>query len=166
MNFLKKILLSMFGSKKSTPEEKSNVAVNKPTFAGSDPNALNSLVKGTLVEGTVAAENDIRVDGIIKGILVCAAKVIIGPSGLIEGEVRCVNAVIEGKFTGKLYVNELLSVKETAEVVGSVRTAKLLVQPGAIFNVTCHMDEAIEAIDITKPIQLLPTTNGKKGPNG
>jgi cytoskeletal protein CcmA (bactofilin family) len=166
MNFLKKILLSMFGSKKNTPEEKPMVAVGKPTLPGSDPNALNSLVKGTLVEGSVVAENDIRVDGIIKGILVCAAKVIIGPSGLIDGEVRCTNAVIEGKFTGKLLVSELLSVKETAEVVGDVRTTKLLVQPGAIFNVTCQMDEAIEAIDISKPLQILSPTYGKKATNG
>ena len=166
MNFLKKILLSMFGSKKSTPEEKQMVAVGKPTLPGSDPNALNSLVKGTLVEGSVIAENDIRVDGVIKGILVCAAKVIIGPSGLIDGEVRCTNAVIEGKFTGKIIVSELLSVKETAEVVGDVRTNKLLVQPGAIFNVTCHMDDAIAAVDISKPIQMLPSSNGKKAANG
>ena len=166
MNFFKKILLSMFGSKKSTPEEKQMVAVGKPTLPGSDPNALNSLVKGTLVEGSVIAENDIRVDGVIKGILVCAAKVIIGPSGLIDGEVHCTNAVIEGKFTGKIIVSELLSVKETAEVVGDVRTNKLLVQPGAIFNVTCHMDDAIAAVDIAKPIEILPPSNGKKATNG
>jgi cytoskeletal protein CcmA (bactofilin family) len=30
-------------------------------------------------------------------------------------------------------------VKETAEVTGDVQTGKLLVQTGAIFNVTCNM---------------------------
>ena len=49
--------------------------------------------------------------------------------------------MIEGKFDGKLRVAELLSIKETAEVTGDVTTAKLLVQPGAIFNVTCIMKE-------------------------
>ena len=49
----------MFGLKK-TEEVKSN---NNPT---TNPNALNSLVKGTVLEGTITSENDIRIDGIIK----------------------------------------------------------------------------------------------------
>ena len=125
----------MFGSKKSTEESSSNSKLALP----SGDNALNSLVRGTVVEGSVVAENDIRVDGVIKGTLTCKAKVIIGPSGLIDGEVKCQNAMIEGKFYGKLRVIELLSVKETAEVVGDVTTGKLMVASGAIFNVTCDM---------------------------
>ncbi len=71
--------------------------------------------------------------------LTCSAKVIIGPSGLVDGEVKCQNAVIEGKFYGKLKVTDLLSVKESAEVVADVITSKLSVAPGAIFDVTCKM---------------------------
>ncbi|MBL7818755.1 MAG: polymer-forming cytoskeletal protein [Saprospiraceae bacterium] len=130
----------MFGSKKtaSTTEETKNV-VNARSTVSANENALNSLVRGTKVEGTITADSDIRIDGTIKGTLVCTAKVIIGPSGLIDGEVKCQNAVIEGKFYGILRVSELLSIKETAEVVGDVTTAKLSVAPGAIFDVTCKM---------------------------
>ena len=121
----------MFGKKKETPK--------KSIIPNSNSNALNSLVKGTIVEGTVHSESDIRVDGVIKGKLTCLAKVIVGPSGQIEGEVKCVNAVIEGKFKGILTVDELLSVKENAEVVGDITTNKLVVQAGAIFSVACKM---------------------------
>ena len=130
----------MFGSKKTEVDNKTTTSVK--TTAPEPTNALNSLVKGTTVEGTITSESDIRVDGIIKGVLSCNAKVIIGPTGFIEGEVRCQNAVIEGKFFGKLRVNELLSIKETAEVVGDVTTDKLLVQPGAVFSVTCKMKDS------------------------
>jgi cytoskeletal protein CcmA (bactofilin family) len=126
----------MFGSKKNVEETKNNGA--RPTLPSGD-NALNSLVRGTLTEGNVIAESDIRVDGVIKGNLKCTAKVIIGPSGFIEGEVTCQNAVIEGKLTGILRVAELLNVKETAEIVGDVTTGKLTIAAGAIFNVTCKM---------------------------
>jgi cytoskeletal protein CcmA (bactofilin family) len=37
-----------------------------------------------------------------------------------------------------------LSVKESAEIVGDVVTGKLLVQPGAIFNVTCNMKDVAD----------------------
>lgn len=123
----------MFGSKKKETVATNNVA---PTSAS---NSLNSLVKGTKVEGTISSENDIRIDGTIIGTLTCKAKVIIGPSGVIEGDVKCENAVIEGRFEGNIQVNQLLTVKETAEVHGDVKTNKLLVQSGATFNVTCRM---------------------------
>ncbi len=122
----------MFGSTKSTDEPKTS------TSAGS--NALNTLVKGTVVEGSLRCDNDLRVDGTIKGKLNCKAKVIIGPTGAVEGEIRCQNAVIEGRFKGNLQVTELLNVRETAEVEGEITTNKLLVQSGAKFNVACKME--------------------------
>jgi cytoskeletal protein CcmA (bactofilin family) len=159
----------MFGNKK-TAEENKPVAMNVSNNAAPatrntvNPNALNSLVKGTTVEGTVTSENDIRVDGIIKGILSCAAKVIIGPSGLIEGEIRCQNALIEGRFHGKIKVAELLQVNDNAEVVGEVTTQKLQVQPGAVFNVTCHMSDSNNTPNVVKTAATAATngaTNGK-----
>ena len=109
------------------------------SFMPTNTHALNSLVNGTVVEGTVKSENDIRIDGAIKGKLFCDAKVIIGPAGFVEGEIRCQNAVVEGKFEGDLHVAELLNIRETAAVSGQVVTNKLIVQSGATFNVTCSM---------------------------
>jgi cytoskeletal protein CcmA (bactofilin family) len=132
----------MFGSKKT--EATPTTTLSTKTTTSESTNALNSLVKGTTVEGTIYSESDIRVDGIIKGNLTCKAKVIIGPTGFIDGEVKCENAMIEGKLSGKLRVTDLLSVKETAEIIGDVVTGKLLVQPGAIFNVTCNMKDVAD----------------------
>ncbi len=105
----------------------------------STSHSLNSLVQGTVVEGTVKSESDIRIDGTIKGILHCNAKVIIGPSGRVEGEVQCKNAVIEGQFEGTLNVEALLDVRDTANVTGDISTGKLIVNQPKSFNVTCAM---------------------------
>ena len=123
----------MFGSTKESEDSKKNTVV---TSSG----ALNALVKGTVMEGSLKCENDLRVDGTIKGKLNCQSKVIIGPTGVVEGEIHCQNAVIEGRFKGTLFVTELLNVRETAEVEGDITTNKLLVQSGARFNVSCKMD--------------------------
>jgi cytoskeletal protein CcmA (bactofilin family) len=120
----------MFGANK-----KSEPTTNNSTGIG----ALNSLVQGTVVEGKVRAESDIRVDGIIRGDLHCTAKVIIGPTGEVEGTITCANAMIEGKFEGVLHVEDLLNVRETAVVKGEIHTGKLVVQAGAVFNVSCDM---------------------------
>lgn len=127
----------MFGS--SNTGKDTNKPVKGSTAPMPSSNAFNTLVSGTSVEGTIKADSDIRVDGTIKGKLFCDAKVIIGPTGSIEGEIKCQNAVIEGKFDGVLTVSELLNVRETAQIKGDVTTGKLIVQSGAVFNVTCTM---------------------------
>jgi cytoskeletal protein CcmA (bactofilin family) len=119
----------MFGNKKT---ETTQGKTNSSMLPGSVN--LNSLVKGTMIEGNVSSDSDIRIDGSLKGTLICKAKVILGPSGAIEGEIKCVNAVIEGKFQGTIHVDELLQIRETADVAGDVFTNKLNVQPGANFN--------------------------------
>ena len=116
----------------------------KDTSNSSSPSTIssassNSLVAGTTVEGTIYANSDIRIDGSLKGILDCKGRVIIGPEGSIDGEVKCQNAVIEGRFLGKIFVSDLLNVRETANVQGDVVTDKLHVQPGAVYNVSCNM---------------------------
>jgi cytoskeletal protein CcmA (bactofilin family) len=130
----------MFGNnnaKDNAPKSKSSSA---PSGGG---HSLNTISQGTVVEGTLKAKNDIRIDGTIKGNLQCEAKVIIGPTGFIEGEVSCDNAVVEGKFSGTLRVREMLNLRETAEVDGDVATGKLTVQPGCIFNVSCSMGSGV-----------------------
>lgn len=121
----------MFGGKEKTQTTKTTVAATS--------NALNSLVQGTEIEGTVKAESDIRVDGTIKGNLDCTAKVIIGPTGYIEGQINCANAIIEGRFEGILNVKDLLNVRNSAKINGEITTNKLIVEAGAVFNVTCKM---------------------------
>jgi cytoskeletal protein CcmA (bactofilin family) len=126
----------MFNSnaKKETSNGKSPA-----TPATSGGHSLNSIVQGTEVEGTVQANSDIRVDGTIKGKLFCEAKVIIGPTGKVTGEIRCQNAVIEGSFEGTISVKELLNIRETATVEGDVTYGKLIVQPGGTIDGTIAM---------------------------
>ena len=80
-----------------------------------------------------------RIDGTIKGKLFCDAKVIIGPTGKISGEIRCQNAVIEGSFDGTIQVKELLNIRETAKLEGDISYGKLIVQPGGVINGTVTM---------------------------
>jgi len=106
---------------------------NQQSIAGGlVSHSLNSLVQGTTLEGDITSQSDIRIDGKIKGNLNCGAKLIIGPTGEVEGNVDCLNAVIEGNFEGVLHVKELLSIAETAKVSGEIRYSKLIVQPGAV----------------------------------
>lgn len=108
--------------------------------------AINMLVSGTHIEGTIVAKSDIRIDGTVEGVLQCSGKMIIGAEGKVEGESTCQNAVIEGSFKGTLIVTDSLDVRENANVIGDIKTGKLNVQAGAVFNGNCDMGQKIKSI--------------------
>jgi cytoskeletal protein CcmA (bactofilin family) len=137
----------MFGSKKGE-----NGAVNNSTSVG--PNSNNAIIAGTKIEGNIIAGSDIRIDGILIGDLDCKGRVVIGPEGTIKGNVTCQNAVIEGNFEGKLNVQELLNVRETATIEGNIQTEKLMVQAGAVYNVTCAMGKVTKSSQKPKEVVL------------
>lgn len=114
-------------------EKKTNLSSNTSI------NSINSIVKGTIIKGEIKSYTDIRIDGVITGNVNCEAKVIIGETGVVEGDIVCKSATIEGKFKGTLRVKEQLSVKEKAVVEGDINIKQLVVQPGAIFNGNCTM---------------------------
>lgn len=116
----------MFRTNKDAP------AATKNAPAGLS--AHNLLVKGTVVKGDVKAESDIRVDGIIEGSLICDSKVVIGPTGFVNGTITCRDAVIEGRLEGNIVVSDLLNLRKTAQLKGEIETSKLIVEAGAVFN--------------------------------
>ncbi|MEO8254769.1 MAG: polymer-forming cytoskeletal protein [Flavobacterium sp.] len=97
----------------------------------------NRIVEGTTLHGDIVSPADFRLDGELIGNFTSSGKLVIGPAGSIKGDIICNNADIEGKFEGKIKVEELLNIKETASIVGEVIVGKLAVAPGAIFNATC-----------------------------
>ncbi|MDX2003102.1 MAG: polymer-forming cytoskeletal protein [Chitinophagales bacterium] len=109
---------------------------NRP---GKGPHITNQFMEGTVIHGDVKAAHDIRIDGYINGTVQASAKLVIGKTGRIEGDIVCGSADIEGKVTGTLQVKELLILKATAVIEGDITSNKLVVEQGAKFNGTCTM---------------------------
>ncbi|CAM4101432.1 polymer-forming cytoskeletal protein [Zobellia nedashkovskayae] len=103
---------------------------------GAQPNRIS---KHTKIKGDIESEADFRIDGKLDGNVKTTGKVVIGKDGYIHGKVECVNADIEGSFNGELLVSDLLSLKSSAVIEGTVSVTKLAVEPGATFNASCTM---------------------------
>jgi cytoskeletal protein CcmA (bactofilin family) len=99
----------------------------------------NRIEKNTKIKGDIVSEADFRIDGKLDGNVKTSGKVVIGKDGYIHGKVECVNADIEGSFNGELLVSDLLSLKASAVIEGTVTVSKLAVEPGAEFNASCSM---------------------------
>ena len=99
----------------------------------------NRIVEGTTIKGDIISETDFRLDGNLIGNFQSIGKLVIGPAGSVLGDIVCKNADVEGKFTGKMQVEDLLNVKAKASIEGTVTVGKLAVEPGANFSASCVM---------------------------
>lgn len=99
----------------------------------------NRIVEGTTIHGDIISPADFRLDGELIGNFTSNGKLVIGPAGSVKGDIICNTADIEGKFEGKIKIEDTLNIKESASIVGEVEIGKLSVEPGAAFNASCVM---------------------------
>lgn len=94
---------------------------------------------GTTLKGDISSNTDLRIDGTVIGNIKSAAKIIIGSSGVVEGDISCNQSDIVGKVSGNVRVKELLQLRGECVVTGNLYAGKLQVEPSATFNGQCHM---------------------------
>ena len=103
--------------------------------------AVNLISQGTEITGDIKSSGDIRVDGVLNGNLGTKGKVVIGPTGRIKGAVECKNSEVSGLIEGKITVSQLLNLKASSKINGTIVTGKLSIEPGAVFTGNCAMKE-------------------------
>jgi len=111
------------------------------------PKGRNVISKSTSIVGNIKSEGDFRIEGTVEGTIITKGRVIIGVSGVVKGNIQCVNADIEGSFSGKLIATELLSLKGTAKISGEVFIDRLSVEPGVTFNAICEMKSGVKELN-------------------
>jgi cytoskeletal protein CcmA (bactofilin family) len=105
---------------------------------------INLIGNGTVIEGEVKASGDLRIDGTIRGSVTSRAKVVVGSTGQVLGDIVCQNADISGHVKGKTTVSEMLFLKASGKINGDIVTGKLVVEVGASFTGNCNMGPMIK----------------------
>jgi len=101
--------------------------------------SINLIGVGTCITGDITCKGDIRIDGEITGHVDAKAKVVMGGTGIVIGNINGTSADISGIVKGNITVNDTLFLKATAKVEGNLITNKFIVEAGAVFTGHCHM---------------------------
>lgn len=121
-----------------------------------ETSAINIITDGTLVKGDITASGDFRLDGTLEGNIQLNGKLVIGDSGVVNGNVLCQNANVIGTVNGNLSVKELLSLHASARVRGDILINKLSIEPGATFSGKCRMIDEVKAQHDEQPAAEQP----------
>ena len=125
----------------------------KPAHPRVEQHPTSFIAAGTVLTGNIESSGDIRIDGCLKGNLNCRAKVVLGSDGVIEGDVRAGQADLMGKVDGRVWANELLNLRGSAEVTGDIHAVKLLIEPTASFNGQCKMGANVVELQMGTALQ-------------
>ncbi len=109
-------------------------------------NSHNVIANGTVVNGHITIEGNVRIDGVLIGNITTKGKLVLGESGKIEGEIECNIALISGEVKGKLVVHDLMTLKSTSFIEGDVYYGKVEVDQGAKINGTFLSNNLVKDI--------------------
>ncbi len=124
------------------------------------PDKLNRIVDGAEIRGDMSVLTSIRIDGIVTGNITCAAKLVLGESGKIIGNVITQNAEIEGVVEGELQIQDRLVLKNTAKIQGNIITQSIIIEEGALFDGVCKMNNTLVNPAAVSPKVANPTEEG------
>ena len=112
---------------------------------------LNTIIgKGSTFEGNLKVQSTLRVDGKIKGDITTSDSIFVGKDGNIDGEVKVRNAIIGGKFKGKLHASGKVVLEANSTFSGELMTSKLVIDEGAVFEGNCSMNSSDKKGDFAK----------------
>ncbi len=95
-----------------------------------------------IFEGKVSVKHSVRVDGKLKGELSSTESLTVGREGFIEGNVTAKHLICGGRIRGTVIISGRTLLEETSELIGDLKTSKLVIEEGAILQGKTDMTPA------------------------
>ncbi len=102
-------------------------------------NDICRISHSTSMSGEMISSSDIRIDGKFTGRINTKGKLVVGENAYVEGVIVCQNADVWGEVKGEVYVEQAISLKSKSTLTGSLKSHKVGIEMGAVFNGTCNI---------------------------
>ena len=87
-----------------------------------------------VVEGEIQGDENLHVDGRVKGSIRLNGDLFVGANGVVDAEVEARNVIIQGAMTGKVLAREQLEVQSTGRFNGESTAGSYEIREGAVFE--------------------------------
>jgi len=104
------------------------------------PNAslLNSIIgEGTRINGEFDLSGLLRIDGDFTGTIRTNGQIIVGLNGRAACNIYADSVVIGGVVRGNIFTTDKVIILSTGMMIGNIRTPRLIVEEGVVFNGNC-----------------------------
>jgi cytoskeletal protein CcmA (bactofilin family) len=124
----------MFG-KNGKDESEIDTIIEKKDYG-----QINGFIgKGMHVEGKLSFEGTVTVEGHFTGDVESGGILIIGESGVVDGDISVENVIVHGEVKGSINAKTRAELNKPAKVRGDIFTPNLVICEGVLFEGNCNM---------------------------
>jgi cytoskeletal protein CcmA (bactofilin family) len=109
---------------------------------------MNIIGAGTVVEGKIRSQGNVRVDGKLIGEVTASESLSVGITGEIEGNVTAKNVTVGGKVRGTISATEKIVFEGKSVIRGDIRATRLIIDEGSIFDGRVSMTEKVPTYEV------------------
>jgi cytoskeletal protein CcmA (bactofilin family) len=100
-----------------------------------------TLSNTTGFNGVMRFSHSLRVNGDYAGKIDAQGLFVLGPDAQIKGDIICDEVIIGGEVHGNIFARKRLELLDTAKLYGDIKTAKLKIADGVVFEGKCEMTQ-------------------------
>jgi cytoskeletal protein CcmA (bactofilin family) len=95
---------------------------------------------GLTVEGDLSSEEEVVVNGTVRGKLTTTDAISVGSTGVIEADITGSSLSVAGQVTGDVSASERVDLQSGGRLIGDVKASRLTIADGASFKGNVDMD--------------------------
>ncbi|MBN2535853.1 MAG: polymer-forming cytoskeletal protein [Spirochaetales bacterium] len=107
-----------------------------------------TLGNQTNFQGTMRFRDSLKIDGSFQGEIISKGFLYIESGAVVKANIKVGSIVIGGIVKGNIEASERLEMLSTGQVFGNIRTAKLKIADGVVFDGKCEMIRNPDKINI------------------
>jgi cytoskeletal protein CcmA (bactofilin family) len=102
--------------------------------------ASTVIAQGITIEGELTSDEDVVVQGTIRGKLSSRDAVSVENGAVVEADVAAASLAVGGQITGNVTASDRVDLLAGGRLVGDVKAARLTIADGASFKGNVDMD--------------------------
>jgi cytoskeletal protein CcmA (bactofilin family) len=119
-----------------------------------------TLGRETDFNGVMRFRDSLKIDGTFSGEIVSGGFLYVEQGASITANIRVGSVVVGGTVKGNIEATEKLEMLATGKVYGNIRTAKLKIADGVVFEGKCEMIRNPQSINVfSGPVEQLKKTD-------
>ena len=102
--------------------------------------------KDTQFFGDLSFKKSLQINGAFEGEISSGGFLVIGEGAVVKANINAKVVIVNGTVYGNIEAREKLEIQQNGKVFGNIRTAKLKIADGVIFEGNCEMIKPYEEI--------------------
>ncbi len=116
-----------------------------PSFLVTEHGTISTILgKDTYFNGVLTFKKPLQIAGEFIGEIISDGFLYISESAVVRANIKAHTVIVGGQVTGNVIATERLEMLHTGKVNGNIKTAKLQIADGVIFDGNCEMIQPVK----------------------